>query len=76
MSKLNLPKIKAPVQPKVGEWILWRWIGDKTFSESRVQEIKETQAGALLELTDTDFWSKYPNRILRKEIYIIKSFLK
>ncbi len=76
MSKLNLPPIKKPVQPKVGEWILWRWIAGKTFSESRVQAIHETQAGSLLELTDNSFWSNYPTRILRKEIYIIKSFSK
>ena len=62
------------IQPKIGEWILWRWIGDRNFTKSKVQNIEETKLGNVLELSDNDIWTKYPNRVLRKEIYIVKSF--
>jgi len=62
------------IQPKIGEWILWRWIGDRNFTKSKVQNIEETKSGNVLELSDNDIWTKYPNRVLRKEIYIVKSF--
>jgi len=61
------------IKPKT--WIYWKWRDDshKTYSKSWVQDIIETQCGDLLEITDTESWSKYPTRILKVDINIILS---
>lgn len=67
-------KVKK-IEPKEGNWIYWRWkkdCGDRTFNKSFIQEIRDTIAGELLDLSDYDDSTSYPTRILRKEIYIIK----
>lgn len=63
---------KKTLIPEKGKFIYWRWIGDKTFLKSFVQDILETESGMLLETTDSEMWSNYPTRILRHEIFIVK----
>ncbi len=60
---------------KKGEWIYWRWKKDgKTFSKSKIQDKIETDQGTLLELGD-ELWTSYPNRVLLKEIDLLKCCL-
>lgn len=53
-------------------WIYWRWKGKehKTFSKSYIQEIIGIGANRLLELTDHEFWTNYPMRVLLSDIEI------
>lgn len=62
------------LQPKKNHWIFWRNRGQKHISKSYVQEITPTIFGKLMDLSDTDIYTKYPNRLLLKEIVIIKVF--
>jgi len=48
--------------------IYWRWKGKKTINKSYIQE----DLGNILELSDAEWGTKYPLRILKKEIDIIK----
>lgn len=57
---------------KKGQWIYWRWKKDgHCFSKSKIQAIIETDQGILLELGE-EIWNNYPNRVLVKEIDILK----
>lgn len=52
--------------PEKGKWIYWRWKvgGSPTWSKDYVQNVD----GDIIELSDWDFWSKYPTRVLISEI--------
>lgn len=59
---------------KKGQFIFWRWKSDsgKSISKSYIQDIvKSTTQEIILEMSDSDFWTNYPHRILLKEIEII-----
>ena len=60
------------IQPKKNYWMLWRKRGDKYIFKSYIQDIMPTIFGKLIETSDRDNWTNYPNRILEKEIIIIK----
>jgi len=59
---------------KKGDWIFWRWIKDgKALSKSFVQGIEPANDDVILELTDYDWGSKYPLRVLSKEVEVYKT---
>jgi len=47
-----------------GKWLYWRWKGDKTWSKSYVYNVDN----GMLEFTESNTWTKYPNRVLYSEI--------
>ena len=58
---------------KQGTFIFWKHKDNcsKSYSESYVQSVIDTDGGILLELTDSTWWTKYPIRVLAKDIDIL-----
>lgn len=59
-------------------WIYWRWKNDSdsgkslSLSASYVQDIiKSAEGNIIIELTDHEFYTNYPHRVLLKEIEIV-----
>ena len=48
--------------------IYWRWKDQKTVNKSYIQE----DLGNILELTSRDFYTAYPERLLKNEIEVIE----
>ena len=54
---------------KTEQWIYWRWKdGSKSFLKSWIQDVVTTDKGLLLELSDSESWTNYPNKVLLSEI--------
>ena len=52
------------IQPKKNYWMLWRKRGDKYIFKSYIQDIMPTIFGKLIETSDRDNWTNYPNKII------------
>jgi hypothetical protein len=60
------------VEIKKGSWIYWRWRNHngQTWSKDYVQDVVNVGDDAMIELTDYEFWTKYPLRVSLSEIEI------
>jgi len=69
MKENNNPLVDKKV--KKGTWLYWKWPDASTYSKSYIQDIIETKEGLLLEISDSQWWTNYPTRILAKDIIIV-----